>query len=632
MAEEAKMDTATAKPTRPDEATFRDELERRKQITDQTRATMKDAQSKLNEARPDSKQPNGSSNLTTINAQLADLKLKQAGSKASRGTTVDKVKTLENQVRSKNAEIKAIKEKIAFKSTDDIDKEILRLNKQMDIGKLTLVEERKTAKDVSTLKTQKKQFLIVDQLETDIQSHKHTISELKNSMNSPEQKADQAQYEKLMKEKDEIYAAGKMHRNALDELRQRFNDARIAHDSAYAEMKSLQNEHYEAKHRYWEFDKDMKRARDQKRAADRQAVQQGRRKLLLTDKLIEAELPAFDLEIEACQRLLRINGASEEPKMTTAAPTTLDGPFTQRLVEGFNEPGLREAKKKDNQENYFVGGGGKKTKRKAKPRSNLLSASFNPGAMEDYTKVDVKQPSTEEEIPETIDQIRMQLKWYRDNSMVATKENVEKARKELEKFELQTGEAKPSEPDAATPSNGADRPVATGTTSPTTKSTDLPSSEPITLQVIIWLMDDRDIGIDVPIILLLRKLLFEYLPRIDQRLSAALGGHMIYHVHEHVKRVVAAEFHCSPTVPDDSPEWIWYSNRYLGGYAGPIFSGGPALQRLYEILEDEGPSPGAQRRQARKAREAADALFDVMNADNWFGISREIAARQSYWL
>ncbi|KAI9716634.1 MAG: glucose repression mediator protein [Chrysothrix sp. TS-e1954] len=45
-----------------------------------------------------------------------------------------------------------------------------------------------------------------------------------------------------------------------------------------------------------------------------------------------------------------------------------------------------------------------------------------------------------------------------------------------------------------------------------------------------------------------------------------------------------------------------------------------------------GPSPGAQRRQARKAREAADALFDVMNADDWFGVSRQIAARQSYWL
>ncbi|KAI9722402.1 MAG: hypothetical protein M1828_004769 [Chrysothrix sp. TS-e1954] len=57
------------------------------------------------------------------------------------GPTLDKVQNLENQVRNKNAEIKTIKEKIPFKSTDDIDKEILRLNKQMDIGKLTLVEE-----------------------------------------------------------------------------------------------------------------------------------------------------------------------------------------------------------------------------------------------------------------------------------------------------------------------------------------------------------------------------------------------------------------------------------------------------------------------------------------------------------
>ena len=90
--------------------------------------------SKLDLARPNNKDSPSSKRQQELRAELGQIRTQQQSSKSSRGQIMDKVKRLDETLKSRIAEQKVARGKNPYKSVDEIDQQILRLQKSVDAG------------------------------------------------------------------------------------------------------------------------------------------------------------------------------------------------------------------------------------------------------------------------------------------------------------------------------------------------------------------------------------------------------------------------------------------------------------------------------------------------------------------
>ena len=238
------------------------------------------ASKKLNDNRPDDTKSTLTERIKHKRSELASLKETQKTSKVARGDSLDRIKLLETQAKEKQAHTSDVRNRTKFKSVTQVDAEISRLNQQMEIGKLTLVEEKKTASEVSLLRKQRKALEGVSQTEMEIQSIKTSIAELKSKLNSPEQKQGQQAFEKLQAELDKLQRERHDLFQAFNTYKDELRAAKDRQDNAYRVYRDFQNEYQVAMKKFHEFERLQKKKRDEKRAEERLAYQEGKRREL----------------------------------------------------------------------------------------------------------------------------------------------------------------------------------------------------------------------------------------------------------------------------------------------------------------------------------------------------------------
>jgi len=74
---------------------------------------------------------------------LKAIREQQAGGKAGRNKTFDEIKRTDEKLKSLIAEQKAARSRTPFKSVEDLDKEISRLEKQVDGGMMNWLMRRR---------------------------------------------------------------------------------------------------------------------------------------------------------------------------------------------------------------------------------------------------------------------------------------------------------------------------------------------------------------------------------------------------------------------------------------------------------------------------------------------------------
>ena len=119
---------------------------------------------------------------------------------------MDKIKRLDENLKSRINEQKTAKSRVQYKSADDVQKEIDRLQKQVDTGTMKIVDEKKALADVSQLNRQKKTFVGFDEAQKGIDDVKAQIAEMKKSLDDPESKALSDRYTQITMELDKIKA------------------------------------------------------------------------------------------------------------------------------------------------------------------------------------------------------------------------------------------------------------------------------------------------------------------------------------------------------------------------------------------------------------------------------------------
>ena len=427
---------------------------------------------KLDGARPNNKDSPVAEKRKQLQAELTEIRQKQSGHKNSRAGQQERLNSLDAQLKTRIAEQKAARGRVPYKSTDEIDYEIERLEKQVESGSMKIVDEKKALAQQSDLRKLKKAFAGFDDTQKGIDKLRADIAEIKESMNNPENKAlsdryteVQSELNKIKAEQDEVYGNMTSLRAERDKL---YNDQQ----AKYTAIREIKDAYYKQRRAYKEYEDKAYQARRERQKAERDAYEKERRKKTAGAKLEEASQPAFMDEILTAEGLIRYFDPSSGGPTTTSAPNKFAAQ-AQRTVDDSNLKGMKVLKKDEEDENYFMGSGGKKGKKGRKgaangtPDSSAVEAAsgkfnMNIGVLDELNKVGVEPPSNQSEVPAVVEKLKAKVAHWKENQDKQTKlvslldgspwleantpsQNIEKAQKEIDRLEKEAVESSTAE-------------------------------------------------------------------------------------------------------------------------------------------------------------------------------------------
>ncbi|OIW32460.1 hypothetical protein CONLIGDRAFT_642171 [Coniochaeta ligniaria NRRL 30616] len=435
---------AAARPTRPDEALFNENLKKAQKEYDDamTRYAAQNAiKAKIELVQPnknkDSQNPTQKRRAELI-AQANEIRQKQAGGKNARTSKLDQIKRLDDQLRSRIAEQKTARSKIAFKSTDDVDREIARLEAQVNGGMMKLVDEKKALAEISSLRKTRKNFSQFDDAQKQIDDLRAKIKEIKDGMDDPEAKALSEQYTKIQAELDAIKAEQDEAYKGLSSLRDERTKLQAEQSEKFQAVRKLKDEYHTARKAFAEYEKERRNKERERHQAERDRIAKERRMERAQKMLAEASDPAYLEEIRRANSLLHFFDPSHV--VEKSAPLLANkglGAEAQRKVDESGIKGTKIVSKKDREEDFFAPA--KKGKKGKKTAAEPVSKSFNvpPSVIEDCAFIGVDPPMSAADVPAVTDKVKAKLEHWKKEQPEQTKRNIEKAKKEIERLEAE---------------------------------------------------------------------------------------------------------------------------------------------------------------------------------------------------
>ena len=388
-----------------------------------TRTPQRNIKSKLDLARPNNKDSPSSKRQQELRAELGQIRTQQQSSKSSRGQIMDKVKRLDETLKSRIAEQKVARGKNPYKSVEEIDQQILRLQKSVDAGTMKIVDEKKALADISQLNRQKKSFAGFDQAQKGIDEVKAQIAELKKTMDDPASRALSDRYTEITTELDKIKAEQDEVYKNLNALRDERTAAHEDQQKKYTAVKEIKDKFYSSRRAAVEYEREARRIREEKRRAENEAYHRGRRQEVAKEKLEEASAPAYQDEIRTTQALLYHFDPSSVAKPEAAGPGKFAATAT-RKVEGQELKGTLVKSKKDNDEDFMAGTGGKKKKGGKRDNASPAAAKFqlDVGTIENLGRINVDPPMQQSDVPAVVEKLKEKLAYWKENQESKTKE------------------------------------------------------------------------------------------------------------------------------------------------------------------------------------------------------------------
>jgi len=456
--------TTITKPERPDEEQYKTALAKAEKELKVAEEKMKQIKAKLDVARPNNKDSPTGKRQAELRTELGTIRTQQASGKTNRTGILDKIKRLDEQLKSRITESKNARGKVNFKSAEDVQHEIERLQKQVDSGSMKIVDEKKALGEISQLNRIKKSFAGFDESQKGIDDIKAQIAEQKKLLDDPESRALSDRYTQITTELDKIKAEQDEVFKSLNSLRDERTRLHEDQQKKYMAVKEIKDAYYSQRREAVKYEQEARRIREEKRKAENDAYHRGRRQEAAKSKLEEASDPAYGSEIRTTQSLLAFFDPSSVTKQAAAGP----GKFAAtnfRTVEESAFKGTRVSKKDEEEENYFVGGGGKKNKRNRGQANGGVTSppvvekgfQLDLGTIGSLAQINVDPPMSQADVPALVEKLKEKLTFWKGDQDRKTKENIEKAQAEIDRLEAEAvaenASSKPSAsktPDAAT--------------------------------------------------------------------------------------------------------------------------------------------------------------------------------------
>ncbi|KAL8671699.1 MAG: hypothetical protein Q9168_003799 [Polycauliona sp. 1 TL-2023] len=455
--EPAPDKTSKTRPERPDEQQYKENLSKAEKDYAASQEKFSAIKAKIDLAQPLTKDSPAGKRQQELRNDLQAIRQQQSGFKSSRTGTQEKIAALDAQMKSRMAEQKTARSRVPYKSVDEIDREIKRLEQQVDTGTMKLVDEKKALAEISSLRKQRKGFAGFDEAQKGIDNVKSQISELRKSLDNPEATALSQKYDKINQELASIKSEQDQAYKSLNSLRDERNKLHSDQQEKYSAVKDIKDKYYKASRAHREYEREQNRVRQEKYKSEMEAKQKERRKEAARQKLEEASQPAYMDEILTAGGLIRYFDPS-----STEATKELRGPSgfaaeAQRTVSASEFKGTKVVKKDDLEENYFMGSSGKKGKKGKKGGAAGSPAPGTPsegkfnlsiGIIEELAKVNVEPPMNQSDVAAVVEKLKAKRDHWKSEQDKKTKENIDRAQKEIDRLEAEA--AAPSSSTAST--------------------------------------------------------------------------------------------------------------------------------------------------------------------------------------
>ncbi|KAF9545602.1 hypothetical protein EC957_010687 [Mortierella hygrophila] len=310
-----------------------------------------------------------------LRKRLNELRDLQAANKKGKQGKIDQLKTLDASLKKRIADLKVIQDKLSFKALEACEGQILKLNKQVESGKLKLVEEKRTLAEISTLTKSKKSYALLQDHRRAIDADKESITLLKATLDaddsykrlSDEYNSLQFQVDEISKAKDE----GWKKRNDLFDERTRLQRAL---DATFAQKKAVNDEYFSALRQHAKYLQDEQQRKREEIQQRREAELEEKRLAIAREERELAEIPAFQQEITICDSVYkyifqfshdqnRVAAANAAAAVANASNGASAANIRQVDTTANVPTGVMLAKKADKKEDVFFVGGGCKSKK-----------------------------------------------------------------------------------------------------------------------------------------------------------------------------------------------------------------------------------------------------------------------------
>ncbi|KAJ5245225.1 hypothetical protein N7489_005321 [Penicillium chrysogenum] len=412
------------KPTKPDEAAYKASLAEAEKEHAAAQEKLNQIKAKLDNAKPNNQDSPTVKKQQELRAELSAIRQKQSGFKSSRSSTQEKINALDANLKARIAEQNNSRGRLSFKSVEEIDNQIARLEKEVDSGTLRLVDERKALTEVSNLRKQRKSFAGLDEAQKGINDIKTQISELRKTLDNPEAKALSDKYSEIQKELDAIKAEQDGVFKNLNALRDERTKLRNEQQEKYTAIRTIKDTYFKARRAYKEYEDEAWRVRRERQKAEQEAFAREKRKKIADKKLEEASQLAYADEILTAQGLIRhFDPAYDFSSLGLDEKKDQGSNFRAgvgRTVEAAEIKGMKVVRK-DDEEDYFVGSGGKKGKKGGKKggAANVESTKFNMNS----------------DVPASVEKLAAKITEWKKNQASKTEENIKKAQEEITRLE-----------------------------------------------------------------------------------------------------------------------------------------------------------------------------------------------------
>ncbi|KAH3682138.1 hypothetical protein WICPIJ_006896 [Wickerhamomyces pijperi] len=366
-------------------------------------------------------------------AELGELKKTQGDLKGKREVINAKVKEIDGQLKRKIAEISSITSKHSFKTVADIDAKIAKSEDLISSGELSLVEERRLVKEISSLRKVRKDFGSLEVQQKSIDNDKAKIAELKQELTGLNSREVSAKFDAIQKQLDELTLSNK----SVNEKRNSLFDRRTAihgeKDVIYKEIRAVRAAYDD---QYKKFKQAM--AEEKKRVIDeeknlRQAKAKSERKSKLEKELAEASQPAFEYEIETIHTLLHYFDPSyvKPVKSISFNSGSLVNERKGRVIE---QVSADEIISKENFD--FIQGSNNRSKKGGK-KQHAKKFTLEPDVIASLGDLQINLPVSKEDTASTFAELKTKLDAYVNSQEEVTKKNVEIAQAKIAKMEAQ---------------------------------------------------------------------------------------------------------------------------------------------------------------------------------------------------
>lgn len=357
-----------------------------------------------------------------LQARLNDIRKEQGANKAGRTSTMDQIKRLDEQLKSRINEQKVARGKVNYKTVEDVDREIASLEKQVDGGQMKLVDEKKALAEVSSLRKLRKSFGGFEEEQKKIDEIKLQIRTLKDSMNDPVAKARSEEYNKIQAELDVIKAEQDEAYKNVSTLRDEKTALQKQQQAKYQEIRAAKDAHWAQKRAFQNYEFEARSKLRERKKAEQDAYNNQKKRERAEKVLAEASEPAYLDEIRRASSLLHYfepsSAADSKPLLAPSGLAASSG----RTVDDAGIKGFKLVKK--DEEDYFAGTGGKKGKKGKKGTSSpaVASGKFTvpPSVLEDCSAMSIDPPMSQAEVPAVIEKVKAKLDHWKTDQKVQT--------------------------------------------------------------------------------------------------------------------------------------------------------------------------------------------------------------------